>query len=333
MLADMNRRSFVLILFVSLLAVPAALSARKLTEAKPDALLVWARLQENLQTASTPPFLMRADLEVSGRGGGKAKGGYVLAWASFSQWREEIKFKGYDRVRVGTTNGYWQSSNLDYRPEFVNQVEELLDIRRVTQISIGETLSTIRVRKEHGITEACTEAQVPDEQKQTLCFNVANGTLLSVENPILGVSRIDYSGFNSVDGKLVPYEIRASQGGQTIAEVKITEIEKLPQNISAAFTAPPHAEFWETCDHMRGAKVLVQPKPLYPSGARGAGVAIFYAVIEPDGRLSHVKPVEISGPLFVEPALSAFKNWRFRPATCGGKPIRVPTTIVTNYVR
>lgn len=329
----MKYKNVIFVLFICLLAVPAALSARKANEPKPDALLVSARLQENLRTATTPSFLMRADLEVSGLRGGKAKGGYVLAWASFSQWREEIKFKGYDRVRVGTTNGYWQSSNLDYRPEFVNQVEELLDIRRVTQISPDETLIKIRARKEHGIAEDCTEAQIPDEQKQTLCFNVANGTLLSVENPILGISRIDYSGFNSVDGKLVPCEIRASQSGQTIAEVKITEIGKLPQNVSAAFTVPANAEFWETCDDMRGAKVLAQPKPLYPSGARGAGVAIFYAVIEADGRLSHVKPVEISGPLFVEPALSAFKNWRFRPATCGGKPIRVPTTIVTNYVR
>lgn len=265
-----RKKAAAVVLILTALCAPQCMANKE--KMKPGALLAWARSEESLRAANVPPLLMRAELDVSGSHGGSAKGGYVLVWVSPSQWREEIKFKGYDRLRVGAQNGYWQTSTLNYRPEFVNQLEEMLYIERVTLLSEDETLAGIERRNKHGVKEDCTQVRSKFVDNQRLCFNVANGTLLSVDNPIMGISRIEYSQFNSVDGKIVPYETRAlDSGGRVVADIKVTEIGELPQNIAGLFTAPPNAEFWDICEHMRQPKALKQPKPLFPSALRSSG--------------------------------------------------------------
>jgi len=65
-----------------------------------------------------------------------------------------------------------------------------------------------------------------------MCFDDANGTLVSVDYPRgenqnpPEISRIEYTAFNAVGGKLVPYEIRALRDGKVIAAVKVLEITK-----------------------------------------------------------------------------------------------------------
>jgi protein TonB len=81
------------------------------------------------------------------------------------------------------------------------------------------------------------------------------------------------------------------------------------------------------------AKLLSQPQPIYPTLARQAriqGNVVVYAIIDKDGRVSHLQ-VASGHPLLVQSATEAVKNWRYQPETLDCKPIEFATTITISF--
>jgi protein TonB len=68
-------------------------------------------------------------------------------------------------------------------------------------------------------------------------------------------------------------------------------------------------------------------KPIYPEAALRAGLeglVVLEAIVDERGRVGHdVKVVRSLGHGFDEAAVAAVRQWRFRPATRDGKPIKV----------
>jgi TonB family protein len=73
--------------------------------------------------------------------------------------------------------------------------------------------------------------------------------------------------------------------------------------------------------------------PNYPARARDqgiSGVVQAEALVEADGTVGHVR-VRKSVPGLDGAALEAVKAWRFRPATCGGRPVPVWVTVPVRF--
>jgi periplasmic protein TonB len=81
------------------------------------------------------------------------------------------------------------------------------------------------------------------------------------------------------------------------------------------------------------AKLIRQPKPVYPplaKQARISGVVHLTAYIARDGTIQRLEV--ISGhPLLVPAALEAVKQWVYQPTTLNGEPVEVQTTIDVNF--
>ena len=76
----------------------------------------------------------------------------------------------------------------------------------------------------------------------------------------------------------------------------------------------------------RAAVLMMLPNPEYPPDLRKAGVtgsAIISFVVEIDGRTSELVVKTATHPDFGTAALAALKRARFRPASVGGRPVRV----------
>jgi outer membrane biosynthesis protein TonB len=60
---------------------------------------------------------------------------------------------------------------------------------------------------------------------------------------------------------------------------------------------------------------------------------MFYAVIEPDGSVSHLVLIHKATPTLeaAAAAAEAIRQWRFEPAVCGATPVRVETSIGVNF--
>jgi protein TonB len=85
--------------------------------------------------------------------------------------------------------------------------------------------------------------------------------------------------------------------------------------------------------NVQSAKLIRQPKPVYPPLARQAriqGQVKFTAVIGNDGTIQNLQL--ISGhPLLVQAAQDAVKQWVYQPTLLNGEPVQVITQIDVNF--
>ena len=84
---------------------------------------------------------------------------------------------------------------------------------------------------------------------------------------------------------------------------------------------------------VQSAKLIRQPKPVYPQPARQVriqGVVRLHALISRDGTIEGLKVVS-GHPLLVPSALEAVKQWVYQPTLLDGEPVEVETDIDVNF--
>jgi protein TonB len=85
--------------------------------------------------------------------------------------------------------------------------------------------------------------------------------------------------------------------------------------------------------NVQSAKLVRQPKPVYPPLARQAriqGVVRFTAIIGKDGTIQNLQL--ISGhPLLVQSAQEAVRQWVYQPTLLNNEPVEVITQIDVNF--
>ena len=84
---------------------------------------------------------------------------------------------------------------------------------------------------------------------------------------------------------------------------------------------------------MQAAKLVRQPKPVYPPLAKQAriqGTVRFNAVIGKDGTIQNLTLVS-GHPLLVPSATEAVSQWVYQPTLLNGEPVEVVTQIDVNF--
>jgi protein TonB len=85
--------------------------------------------------------------------------------------------------------------------------------------------------------------------------------------------------------------------------------------------------------NVQAAKLVQQPRPVYPplaKQARISGVVRLNAVIGKDGHILNLQVVQ-GHPLLTQSALDAVKNWVYQPTLLNGDPVEVVTQIDVNF--
>jgi protein TonB len=85
--------------------------------------------------------------------------------------------------------------------------------------------------------------------------------------------------------------------------------------------------------NVQAAKLVRQPKPLYPPLAKQAriqGTVRFQAIIGKDGTIQNLQLVS-GHPLLVPSATEAVKQWVYQPTQLNGEPVEVVTQIDVNF--
>jgi periplasmic protein TonB len=84
------------------------------------------------------------------------------------------------------------------------------------------------------------------------------------------------------------------------------------------------------------APVLLEKiEPGYPDAARVArlpGKVVLQAIIGTDGRVESVEVVSSTNSLFDAAAADAVRKWRYRPASMGGRPVKVYFSVAVTFV-
>lgn len=81
--------------------------------------------------------------------------------------------------------------------------------------------------------------------------------------------------------------------------------------------------------NVMAAKIIRQPKPVYPEEARQnyiEGTVVIHALIGTNGNVCRLQVVS-GPPMLTQSALDAVRQWRYTPYMLSGQPIQVDTTI------
>ncbi len=330
----------VILVLAALFFSPIARCASKEEAANPETWVTKARSQQ-VWDERTPALHIKAELGVTGINGTTAQGDYIFDWVSPTEWREEIKFANYERLRVRDANGYWQKSTLDYQPMLVYELSGMLHVKDVLRVRSVQTLGKVKSREKNGVRQSCVAVNWAKATDRVLCFDESNGALIGIEYPQNDrqapppISRIEFGAFHSVGAKLVPFEIRAFKDGKAVATVKVLEITEVKEVNTALFNPPSDAVLWPQCDDMQDAEPVERVPLNYSPAIRtmAARRVILYGVVEVNGSLSHVTVIQSANPDMNTAALEAYRRWRYKPAQCGQTPIRVETSMYFDFWR
>lgn len=323
------------------LSVPRAWARKKQDRrAEAEALITKALAVSDLRAPGSPPFEMRGIIEVHQSHGKPAEGSYLLLWESPDKWREEIHFSDYERIRVGGKDEYWQARNTQYEPL------PLLDLSRAlgfadmleqsqTILKDPKTRVKLRNRKTDHHQVICADLQHGMASRADLCFDPALGTLVSARNVSLGMHSLaptTFSSFIDFSGESFPSRMEIDWREEKHVTFEVAGITPLGKENPAEFAPPSGSTLWPTCPAGMAmkSKLVKEVQPEYPAGAREAhisGTVVVYAVVAPDGTLHDLHVVSAPSRSLAGAALSAVQGWRYQPLTCGGRPIRVETTI------
>lgn len=96
---------------------------------------------------------------------------------------------------------------------------------------------------------------------------------------------------------------------------------------------PPTPQRIRVGGNVQSAKLVRQPKPVYPPLAKQAriqGTVRFQAIIGKDGTIQNLQLVS-GHPLLVPSATDAVKQWVYQPTLLNGEPVEVVTQIDVNF--
>jgi periplasmic protein TonB len=78
------------------------------------------------------------------------------------------------------------------------------------------------------------------------------------------------------------------------------------------------------------AQILHKEDPIYPADTKASGAVVMAATIDREGKVDTLKV--ISGPdVLRDPALTAVRQWTYKPYLLNGRPVFVQTTVTVNF--
>jgi TonB family protein len=165
--------------------------------------------------------------------------------------------------------------------------------------------------------------------------------LFTYVKPNLKIQAI-HSDYREIDGLKVPFSVQMDFDGKKF--IALTVIQwKFNANLSdSLFTAeslkamkgaPPRVDLTGSIANVKEPELIHKVKPVYPELARRARVAgevVLRITIDEEGKVGFVA-VEKGHPLLTGAAVSAVKEWQYRPTIENGKAIPVTTTVKIRF--
>jgi periplasmic protein TonB len=124
-------------------------------------------------------------------------------------------------------------------------------------------------------------------------------------------------------------EIPGVPGGPEIPGLPSTDASHQPPPP----VAHPHPERRHLSEPVQAAMLIRRVQPVYPPLAmqiRREGRVELHAIIATDGTIQSLEVVN-ADPLFIQSALAAVREWRYRPTILDGQPVEVDTQITVIY--
>jgi TonB family protein len=280
---------------------------------------------------STGPFLMTAKIS-AGLPNRKVEGKYRFVWVSEERWREDAII-GPDYV-VNIRDGVNLFARASSRTaEFI--LEPFQALRNYgTNDGIPDGIPA-DAKWDHknirGNKVGCFEWRMGKYREESVCLK---------DGLIAGNDESWFGDFRAIRGEKYPFRWDGKQANPAIVYSAGVEA------ISALGDVPN--DLFHVDDTFRksradcpsrissgasAANKISGKNPSYPPIAKQnhvQGTVVIRATIDDNGSLADIEAI-IGPPRLREAALEAVKDWKYIPATCGGKSVPVDTTIRVTF--
>lgn len=248
------------------------------------------------------------------------------------QWHRELSIPNYFReIDNSGDEVIYKDRTTDYEPLSVGQVYELFSVA-VDPHPDPE----LKWGKPHAAANGnCVGAKVhihtfEETFEERWCFNSA-GALTDVE---MEPTRLEFSEFQTVQGHLVPTLLRLYYKKKLAVEAR-AKWDFASELQDDLFKPSAGAVDWPVCRDMVPPKEEYAPDPVYPRRAPGVtgddAEVLLYVTVAADGKLRMPYVIESGGPAFDAQAVAAIRDWKFHPASCGGKSVPVQTRVDVRF--
>lgn len=280
-----------------------------------------------------PSFEMDATVHID-NGGKPLQGSYRLLWNGPEQWREELRFPGFDEARVGRNGEVYLSRSTNFLPLRIYQLHSALGYGAESWSSFfqvaprpTDTIDKIRDRKDHGLRIKCAEILNAKKQHREVCVNEDEGIIFR-RRPFVD------SGLIHAGTKVFPQSMTYIEDGKSVAKVEVTALNT-PVQLPPSVLEPPDGSTGQVgCFEPTAPPRVHSVAPYYPERERQSyiqGTISVYAIIGKDGIPRGLRVVSGVTPGLNDSALDAIRQWGYEPATCNGVPVEYETIITVNY--
>ena len=149
----------------------------------------------------------------------------------------------------------------------------------------------------------------------------------------MGDDRIEFFDYASVAGHMIPRKVTIRK--PSIANLELRDISVSYQPVDLArFAVPDQSIEIDTCQDEQQPKPVFTPEPSFSDEARSKhheGTILLHALIADNGTVQDARALNPTGDGLDVNAVAAVRTWKFKPATCSGRPVSQEMMIEVDF--
>jgi TonB family protein len=187
----------------------------------------------------------------------------------------------------------------------------------------------VRKQKIQGKQAWCFDRKLP-QSKTKLCFDVTKSMLVHEGS---SESHTEYSDYASLGASMYPQRVQVFR--ENMAPFELDQISITPAHANDdLFKVPQNALEIEGCDDEKPPVAISTPEPSFPKEAkdtRQEAISVINVLLNDEGRIVSAEALGADSYGFGRNSVDSVKTWRFKPATCNGRPVATEMNIEMSF--
>ncbi len=192
------------------------------------------------------------------------------------------------------------------------------------------TFGHVSRQRDHGVDVWCFD-RIQAQGKDKLCFDPARSVLLTENSRDQG--RREFWDYTTFGEQMYPQRVQIVP--MRIVPIEVNHIAINPAELKdEVFAVPEKSIELETCDDIRPPRSDYTPEPEYSEKARRKeenAVTLLDIFVTKEGKVSAVQVMNPDPDGLGDNAREKIKTWRFKPATCGNRPVNAEMIIEVSF--
>lgn len=283
-------------------------------------------VHKNADLSQNGPYVLTATVVVNPGDKKRERSGRLTIYRDHDRARTELQMPDFQEVRVmlGDKTYAGKGQFVLFATTLQNFDQSWDPTRSLTPLPpAGAKFGRVEERKVNG--------------RDAFCFDRhgADGVCIDASEPLLldrgagDKNKMEFFDYGAAGKQIFPRRVAIHKDLMSDLEVGDVAISFHPLEDSL-FSVPTDSIETGRCDGMKPPKAVFTPEPEFPEKARHdreQATVLLCVNVGADGKVPQVKALSNTGNGFERNAEAAVRTWKFKPATCNGRPVGTEMTV------